>query len=84
MNIYRMLGNKVGTPEALELAERLSTWHDAMVAHERLARTRRSCEDECPHTDAVALWREAADLFRERAGDLVFLRSRGAAGGVRA
>ena len=38
MNIYRMIGNKLGTREAIELAERLNAWHDAMVTHERLTR----------------------------------------------
>jgi hypothetical protein len=78
MNIYRMIGRALGTPEATELAERLSAWHDAMVAHERLARVRRSCDDECPHVDAPVLWREAKELFGSRAGELIFLRSRGA------
>ena len=77
MNIYRMIGNKLGTPEAIELAERLSAWHDAMVAHER-ARRVNGCDDECPHVDARVLWREAARLFGVRAGELRFVRSRGA------
>lgn len=78
MNIYRMIGNTLGTSEAIELAERLSAWHDAMVAHERLANQRESCDDECPHVDAALLWREAAQLFGDRAEELRFLRSRGA------
>jgi hypothetical protein len=77
MNIYRMIGNTLGTREAIELAERLSAWHDAMVAHERFSR-RRDCDDECPHVDAVSLWREAAQLFGDHAAELRFLRSRGA------
>lgn len=75
MNIYRMIGNTLGTPEAIDLAERLSAWHDAMVAHERASQ--RLCDEECPHVDAAMLWREAAQLFGERAGELRFLRSRG-------
>lgn len=77
MNIYRMIGNALGTPEAIELSERLSAWHDAMVAHERSARQPDGCDDECPHVDAASLWREAAQLYGERASELVFLRSRG-------
>ncbi len=85
MNIYRMIGNTFGTPEAIELAERLCAWHDAMVAHERAARRADSCDDECPHGDAAVLWREAARLFGDRAAELRFLRSRGTqAEGVRA
>ena len=84
MNIYRMIGNTLGTPEAIELAERLSAWHDAMVAHERVSK-RDSCDEDCPHVDAATLWREAAQLFGERAGELRFLRSRGGeAGGATA
>jgi hypothetical protein len=78
MNIYRMIGNALGTPEAIELAERLSAWHDAMVAHERSARRPDGCDDECPHVDAAALWREAAQIYGDRASELGFLRSRGA------
>ena len=77
MNIYRMIGNKLGSREAIELAERLSAWHDAMVRHERLTRRRERCDEECPHVDAVTLWRAAAQLFGDRAGELRFLRSRG-------
>jgi hypothetical protein len=76
MNIYRMVGKTLGTPEAIELAERLSAWHDAMVFHERVVRYS-SCGEDCPHVDAVTLWREAAQLFGERAAELRFLRSRG-------
>jgi hypothetical protein len=74
MNIYRMLGSRLGTPDAYGLAERLSAWHDAMVAHER--RRERSCDDECPHADARVLWSEASQTFGERAAELVFLKSR--------
>jgi hypothetical protein len=74
MNIYRMLGSRMGTPDALELAERLSAWHDAMVAHERLRA--RACDDECPHADAGLLWNEATRAFGDRAGELLFLKSR--------
>ena len=84
MNIYRMIGNTLGTPDAIELADRLSAWHDAMVTHERLLRLRRSCGEDCPHVDAPVLWRQATELFGDRARDLVFLRSRAAWEGVKA
>ena len=74
MNIYRMIGNRLASPDALQLAERLSAWHDAMVAHERRAAGR--CDDECPHVDAQTLWREAARTFGDHASELAFLKSR--------
>jgi hypothetical protein len=76
VNIYRMIGSSVGTPDAQELAARLSSWHDAMVAHERSV-TRPACDDECPHGDAPVLWAEALQTFGDRATELRFLRSRG-------
>ena len=82
MNIYRMIGRSVGTPEAQELAERLSSWHDAMVAHERSA-LQSICDDECPHVDAPALWAEALETFGDKATELRFLMSRGRVNGER-
>lgn len=77
MNVYRMIGHKVGTPEARELAERLSLWHDAMVAHERATvRAGTSCDEECPHAEAVSLWQEASTTLAARAEELNFLQSR--------
>lgn len=77
MNVYRMIGHKVGTPEARELAERLSLWHDAMVAHERATgRAATSCDEECPHAEAVSLWQEASITLEARAAELNFLQSR--------
>jgi hypothetical protein len=79
MNPYVMLGSRLGTNEATALSARLSAWHDAMVAHERRLRTGRtddSCDDECPHADARALWSEAVATFGPRAQELTFLRSR--------
>jgi hypothetical protein len=81
MNIYRMLGNRLGTPQALELGERLAAWHDAMVAHERVAR---NCDDECPHIEAGMLWTRAVETFGDEAHELRFLRARGGAGQVHA
>ncbi len=79
MNPYLMLGSGLGTNEATSLSTRLSTWHDAMVAHERRLRTGRTsdvCDDECPHAEAPALWSEAIAIFGPRAHELTFLRSR--------
>ena len=81
MNIYRMLGSRAGTPGAQDLAERLSSWHDAMVAHER--RGDRTCDDECPHAEAGLLWGEATEAFGERARELAFLQSRASRGSNR-
>lgn len=79
MNLYRRIGYTNGTPEALHLADRLASWHDAMVAHERRAESR--CDDECPHAEARALWREALDVFGAAAHELRFLAKRAASPG---
>jgi hypothetical protein len=78
MNLYTMVGSGNGTAEATSLSASLSTWHDAMVAHERKIRAGReeACHDECPHAGARALWVEALEIFGDRALDLTFLRSR--------
>jgi hypothetical protein len=79
MSPYAILGSRVGTAEAASLCVRLTTWHDAMVAHERRLRTSRTtygCDDECPHVDARALWTEALATLGPVAGELRFLRSR--------
>ena len=79
MNPYAILGSSAGTNEAAELAARLSTWHDAMVAHERKIRMGTAtgpCDDECPHAEARVLFSEAVVTFGPRAHDLAFLRSR--------
>jgi hypothetical protein len=80
MNLYVMLGSSFGTHQATALSVRLSTWHDAMVAHERRLRTgvtSDACSDECPHAEARILWPEALATFGARAHELIFLRSRG-------
>lgn len=77
MNPYAMLGSGSGTAEATSLCERLTAWHDAMVAHERKLRTGHKaevCDDECPHVEARALWTEVVATFGARAHDLTFLR----------
>ncbi|MCC7126885.1 MAG: hypothetical protein IT178_18695 [Acidobacteria bacterium] len=79
MNLYNLLGSGIGTNEAASLSSRLSSWHDAMVAHERRLGTadrQPSCDDDCPHAEARSLWSEALATFGTRAHDLVFLRSR--------
>ena len=79
MNPYLMLGSAFGTAEATSLSARLSTWHDAMVAHERRLRsgtTSDGCDDECPHAEARILWSETVATFGPRAHELTFLRSR--------
>ena len=79
MNPYISLSSGLGSHEAADLSARLSTWHDAMVAHERRLRTGATsdeCDDECPHAEARALWSEAVATFGARAHDLAFLRSR--------
>jgi hypothetical protein len=79
VNIYRNLGDRVGTLEARELAEQLVAWHDAMVKHLRVAGRRRGevCEDGCPHDDAVILWSSALAVFGDEANQLAFLRQHG-------
>jgi hypothetical protein len=79
MNLYKVVSSGFLTDEAVALSARLSAWHDAMVAHERLLRAGRTsdpCDDECPHAEAGALWTEAVEMFGARAQELTFLRSR--------
>ena len=82
MNMYTMVGSGLGTAEATALSARLAAWHDAMVAHERKIRVRRTdavCDEECAHAEARALWIEALEVFGDRAQELTFLRSRATA-----
>jgi hypothetical protein len=79
MKLYTSIGSQVGSLEAAALSDRLVAWHDAMVAHERRLRAgvaSADCNEDCPHSEARALWREAVAIFDERANDLSFLRSR--------
>ena len=81
MNPYATIGFSIGTIAAALLGARLAAWHDAMVAHERRLATAGvgdACTDECPHTEAPALWLEAVETFGARARELTFLRSRAA------
>ena len=79
MNLYTIVSSGAASREAADLSARLSAWHDAMVAHERLLRAGargHGCDDECAHAEARDLWREAVATFGARARELVFLRSR--------
>jgi len=78
VHFYKSLAYRVGSADALELAERLETWHDAMVSHERAQRrlNSRSCPADCPHTEVADLWREAQRVYGRAADELVFLRTR--------
>lgn len=79
MNSYLMLGEKVGTPEARDLALQLRAWHDAMVTHLRAIRLQRvRCGEDCPHEEARVLWPMALDVFGAHAATLEFLRAQGA------
>ena len=79
MNIYRVLGDRIGTSDARELAQLLVAWHDAMVKHLRVvgARPTRQCADGCPHEEASVLWAAAQDILGVDARQLEFLRSHG-------
>ena len=81
MILYRSVATAIGTREALDLAQRLTAWHDAMVMHRRRAGDAAgpSCDVDCPHERAESLWLEAIDVYGERAHDLAFLRSFGSA-----
>lgn len=79
MSLYRSLATAVGTREALDLAQRLAMWHDAMVMHRRRAGDEAgpSCDADCPHGQAESLWLEALEVYGERARELAFLRTFG-------
>ena len=80
MNVYRSLANRVGTPAALDLGDRLSDWHDAMVVHARRfgSSAGPDCDDDCPHAEAGALWLAAIEVLGDLALDLKFLSRHGA------
>jgi hypothetical protein len=79
MNIYRVLGDRVGTSDARELAHQLVAWHDAMVKHLRVIGSRPTlqCADDCPHEEASMLWASALEILGADAQQLEFLRSHG-------
>jgi hypothetical protein len=78
---YEAVAQQKGSAEALALAARLAAWHDRMVAHERMLGTgsRRRCDEECPHAEAVDFWRAAVESFGEAADRLAFLKRTAAA-----
>lgn len=78
MNPYRVIGDRIGTLEARDLAEQLVIWHDAMVKHLRVSARGGPCPDGCAHEDARALWAAALDTFGDDATELSFLRTHGA------
>lgn len=79
MNLYVHLGDQIGTLGARELGQQLAAWHDAMVRHVRVAGRRRAstCDEDCPHEEATALWAAAQETFGGRAHELGFLRTHG-------
>jgi len=80
MNIYRIVGDRVGTRESRELAQQLVQWHDAMVTHLRALNHRnKRCRNGCPHEEARTLWAAALDVFGDHASELRFLQDHGAA-----
>ena len=76
MNVYRVIGDRVGTHAARELAQQLVAWHDAMVKHLRVG-GRGECPEGCAHEEARALWAAAVEIFGEEASGLSFLRVHG-------
>ena len=80
VDVYRQVACRVGTNEAMTLANELRAWHDAMVAHQRtLARLGGAghvCADwdECAHGLARELWTRASDVFGADCQALQFLR----------
>jgi hypothetical protein len=83
MYLYARLSSISGTQDPASLGARLTAWHDAMVAHERRLRaggTNDRCDDECPHAEAQALWREAVTVLGAHARELTFLQSRARSG----
>jgi hypothetical protein len=79
MNVYRILGDRIGTSEARELAQQLIAWHDAMVKHLRRVGSvaTATCADDCPHVEAGVLWTAAQDVLGAGARQLEFLRAHG-------
>ena len=68
MNMYRIVGDRIGTRESRELAQRLVQWHDAMVKHLRVMKPHgKRCGDGCPHEKARTLWSAALDVFGDHA-----------------
>jgi hypothetical protein len=77
MNLYRTIGDRIGTPEARALSQELIAWHDAMVKHLRSVSSGAACLAGCAHDEARVLWATALDIFGDHAGSLLFLRAHG-------
>ena len=79
VSLYRTVATAVGTRDALDLANRLAAWHDAMVMHRRRAGEAAgpACDRDCPHDQAESLWLEAVHVYGDRAHEFAFLRSLG-------
>jgi hypothetical protein len=78
MNRYRVLGDRIGTCDARDLAQQLVRWHDAMVKHLRvMTHEGRRCSEGCPHDEARGLWSAALDVFGSDASTLEFLQRHG-------
>jgi hypothetical protein len=77
VTLYQAIAHRVGSAEALELGRQLSSWHDRMVAHERVRTpsTKRVCDDTCPHAESIELWRAALQTLGDAAGRLTFLKT---------
>jgi hypothetical protein len=78
LDVYRLLASRVGTPDALDFAHDVADWHDAMVRHQRSqAALGASCAgvEDCPHLEALDLWRRARAVFGSAADELRFLRA---------
>ena len=76
MSHYQAIAHRVGSTGALELGHRLSSWHDRMVAHERLARSSpRRCHETCPHSESIELWEGALEVLGDAAENLTFLKT---------
>ena len=80
LDVYRQVAYRVGTNEALTLANELRSWHDAMVAHQRTLARLGSPPDacgeweECAHGLARELWTQATVVLGTEAESLTFLR----------
>jgi hypothetical protein len=80
MNMYRAIGDRIGSTEARDLAQQLVRWHDAMVRHLRVTNHHgRSCPEGCPHEEARTLWMTALEVFGGEAMGLDLLQRHGGA-----
>jgi hypothetical protein len=74
---YLSVAHRQGSDEAVDLAGRLSSWHDEMVSHARAAGKPHAtpCDEFCPHARAGELWSAARDVLGEAADRFTFLRN---------